>query len=80
LRVTLDEVRDLATIYFTDEKQSYERGATYLVLANDEEAPRPVSIEVQLGFEEYRRLLWITVRPASQALPPDLLGAAERVS
>jgi hypothetical protein len=45
----------------------------------DEQNPRPVSIEVQLGFEGYERLLWMTVRPASEALPADLLATAERV-
>jgi hypothetical protein len=79
MRLTLDEKRDLATLYFSDEHQTYEGGGTYLVLANDEQNPRPVSTEVQLGFEGYERLLWIMVRPASQALPEDLLATAERV-
>jgi hypothetical protein len=79
MRLTLDEKRDLATLFFSDEHQTYEGGGTYLVLAHDEEKPRPVPIEVQLGFERYERLLWMTVRPASEALPADLLATAERV-
>jgi hypothetical protein len=79
MRLTLDEQRDLATLYFRSERQTYDTGGTYLVLVNDEQNPRPVSIEVQLGFEGYERLLWMTVRPASEALPADLLATAERV-
>jgi hypothetical protein len=73
----LDTDRDELWLYFSEEHQSYERGATYLVLANDEENPRPRSIEVQLGFEDSRRLLWMTVRPASEALPSEMLAEAE---
>lgn len=78
MRITLDEGRDEATIHLSDEPQSYERGSTYLVLANDEKEPRPRSVEVQLGFEDERRLLFILVRPASEALPAALLEHAER--
>ena len=79
MRMVLDEARDTATFYFSDERQSYEAGATYLVLANDEDNPRPFSIEVQLGFEANEHLLWMTVHPASMALPPELLDSAKRV-
>jgi hypothetical protein len=78
VRITLDEQRDQATIYLSDEPQTYEGGSTYLVLASDEEKPRPESVEVQLGFEGERRLLFIMVRPASEALPAALLTEAER--
>jgi hypothetical protein len=79
MRLTLDEQRDLATLYFSNERQTYDDGGTYLVLVNDEENPRPVSIEVQLGFERNERLLWVTVRPASKALPAEMLATAEPV-
>jgi hypothetical protein len=79
VRIILDEGRDQATIYLSDERQSTSRGSTYLVLANDEDSPRPRSTEVQLGFEAERRLLFIIVRPASEVLPADLLAEAERV-
>jgi hypothetical protein len=79
MKLTLDEKRDLATVYFSDERQTYDGGATYLVLANDEQNPCPVSIEVQLGFEDCERLLWMTVRPASEALPAEFLATAEPV-
>jgi hypothetical protein len=78
--VTLDAERDIATFHVSDDQQSYERGSTYLVLANDEDAPRSNPVEVQLGFEDGQRLLWITVHPASEALPAALLDAAARVS
>jgi hypothetical protein len=76
MRITLDPDRDEARIHVSDEPQSYERGSTYLVLANDEENPRPDPVEVQLGFNDERRLLLILVRPASQALPAALLAQA----
>ena len=79
VRITLDEELDQATIYLSDEPQSYERGSTYLVLANDDEKPRAESTEVQLGFEDEHRLLFILVRPASEVLPATLLAQAERV-
>jgi hypothetical protein len=78
VRVELDETRDEARIYISDEQQSYKRGATYLVLANDKNEPHPTPTQVQLGFEDYRRLLWVTVRPASAALPHEVLATAAR--
>jgi hypothetical protein len=78
VRILLDEARDEATIAFTDERQSYENGSTHTVLANTRESPYPESIEVQLGFEDERRLLFILVRPASVALPQELRAQAER--
>lgn len=78
MHLTLDEKGDEATIYLSDERQSYERGATFLVVAHDKKNPRPEAIAVQLGFEEYERLLWIKVSQASKALPEELLAQAER--
>jgi len=78
MRLELDETRDEVRIYFSAERQTYESGATYFVLANDEEHPRPDPVEVQLGFEDCERLLFMIVRPASKALPADLLASAVR--
>ena len=78
VRLTLDEDRDEATIYLSDERQSDERGATFLVVAHDKSNPTPEVITVQLGFEEYERLLWIKVSQASKALPDALLAQADR--
>ena len=70
MKVRIDRDRDEATIYFGDEKgQSFEHGHTSLVLT--------VPAEVQLGFEGERRLIWMSVRPASLVLPPELLDQAE---
>jgi hypothetical protein len=80
VRVTFDEDRDQATIYVSDERQSYERGATFPVLVHDEEKPESGEIMVQLGFEDYERLLWIKVNEASKALPGPLLAQAEKRS
>jgi hypothetical protein len=78
VRVELDETRDEARIYVSDERQSHERAATHLVLANDKNDPHPSPTEVQLGFKDYRRLLFVTVRPASEALPAEVLASATR--
>jgi len=78
VRIILDEVSDQATIYLSDEPQSYERGATFLMVAHDKKNPRPEAITVQLAFEDYERLLWIKVSQASKALPKALLAQAER--
>lgn len=80
MRVVYDEEQDEARIYFSKERQSREAGGTYLVLVNDEEKPRPRSVEVQLGFEGRQRLLFIIVSPASEVLPAALLAEAERPS
>lgn len=74
MKVELDDTLDEARIYISDERQSYERGATYLTL----NAPHPTPTQVQLGFEDYRRLLFVTVHPASAALPHDVLATAAR--
>jgi hypothetical protein len=39
----------------------------------------PIPVEVQIGFEDYERLVFISIRPASKALPPELLASATRV-
>jgi len=78
VRITLDEERDLATIYLSDERQSSEHGSTFLIVAHDKKNPRPEAITVQLAFEEYERLLLIMVSQASKALPEALLAQAER--
>jgi hypothetical protein len=78
MRIELDEAADTVTFRFSEERQSYEAGGTYLVLA-DEDGSRPDPIEVQIGFEAEERLLWMSVHPASRALPAELLGSAQRV-
>jgi hypothetical protein len=70
MRVTLDAERDRATVYLSEERQSYEQGGTYLVLTEP--------VEVQLGFEGEHRLVFVIVHPASKVLPPELLAKAER--
>jgi hypothetical protein len=78
VRITYRPENDEAIIYVSEEKQSQKGGGTYLVCINDETADPPSSIDVQLGFEGKQRLLFIIVRPASVALPADLLASAER--
>lgn len=68
--VTLDEAHDRATIYLGEERQTCEHGGTYLVLTEP--------VEVQLGFEGEHRLVFVTVCPASQVLPAELLAQAKR--
>jgi hypothetical protein len=68
--VTLDKAHDRATIYLGEERQTYEDGATYLVLTDP--------VEVQLGFEGETRLVFVSVCPASKVLPAELLAQAER--
>jgi len=68
--VTLDDTHDRATIYLSEERQSYEHGGTYLVLTDP--------VEVQLGFEGEHRLVFVMVCPASKVLPAELLAQAER--
>lgn len=81
MRVVLDEERDEATIFLSDERQSYERGATYGVVVDDEarRTPEGDSVLVNVAFEDYERLLWIKVSRASTALPQALLAEAERI-
>ena len=86
MRVTYDIERDLATIYLSEERQSYDGGATYLLVVDEGEQAEPDSarepVVVQIGFEGYERLLWIQVDHASRALPEALLRHAhpERLS
>lgn len=77
MRITYDPDRDLARIRFSDERQSYDEGSTEWVLLNDEVGSDLPLIDVQLGFEGGTRLLWMSVSPASVALPGDLLASAE---
>jgi hypothetical protein len=70
MRVRLDTEHDRATIYLSDERQSYEHGGTGLVLTDP--------VEVQLGFEGEHRLVFVIVCPASKVLPDELLAQAER--
>jgi hypothetical protein len=79
MRIELNEARDEATVHFGDERQTHEDGATWLVLINDDDHPRADPVEVQIGFEDYERLIFINVRPASKALPAELLASATRV-
>ena len=81
LRIVLDEERDEVTIFLSNERQSAERGATYLVAVHDKQKaiPDPDSIAVNVAFEDYERLLWIKVSRASKALPGLLLAQAERI-
>ena len=70
MHIRLDTQRDRATIYLSDERQSYEHGGTYLVLTDP--------VEVQLGFEGDHRLVFVIVCPASKMLSTELLEQAER--
>lgn len=76
MRIEYEAKVDRATIHLSDEKQS-KAGGTYLLCFPDETQPEPRSIDVQLGFEE-NRLLFVIVRPASVALPAELLAGAEK--
>jgi hypothetical protein len=69
MRVRLDRKLDRATVYLSEERQSYEHGGTYLVMTQP--------VEIQLGFEGERRLISVMVCPASEVLPPSLLEQAE---
>jgi hypothetical protein len=77
MRLEYDETRDRARIVIGDEAQTYESGYTEAVPVTPEDADRGVM--VQLGFEHPARLLWISVEPATRALPRDLLAEATRV-
>jgi hypothetical protein len=81
VRIVLDEERDEAMIFLSDERQSAERGATYGVVVHDtlKGTPDPDSVLVNVAFEDYERLLWIKVNRASKALPQALLADAERI-
>lgn len=79
MRITLDEAADEATIVISDERQSYKRGSTHLVLERDP-GPDRSRVEVQVGFQGDGRLLFFLVQPASVALPPALLARAERIA
>ena len=75
MRIAYDSKLDEAWVYLSEEKQSKEHGGTHLVCVPDNTLPEPRSINVQLGFEG-NRLLFVIVRPASVALPADLLANA----
>jgi hypothetical protein len=79
MRITFDPNADEATIFLSEEAQSFERGSTSLVTVHDraKPTPDPDAFTVQLAFEEYERLLWIKVSRASKALRADLLAQAE---
>jgi hypothetical protein len=59
-----------------DEPQTRD-GYTEALFITPEGANKGVM--VQLGFEQPTRLLWISVEPASAALPDELLGGATQV-
>jgi hypothetical protein len=69
MRTFYDPDRDEVTIYFGEKRQSYDHGGTSLVMTQP--------LEVQIGFEGESELIFISIRPASQALPGAFLEAAE---
>lgn len=79
MRVELDVPRDRAIVYFSDEPQSLDHGATYLALVRNESDPEAGPATVQLGFEDYERLLFVVVEQASVVLPAELLSSATRL-
>jgi hypothetical protein len=79
MRIELNEAQDEAKPYFSAERQTYAGGATWMILVADEHRPQPDPVEVQIGFENYERFVFVSVRPASKALPAELLASATRV-
>ena len=77
MRLEFDEGRDRARLVIVDEPQTRDSGYTEALFITPEDADEGVM--VQLGFEQPTRLLWISVEPASAALPEDLLDGANRV-
>ena len=86
MHVTYDSESDIAKIYVSAERQSYDDGATYLLVVDEHEDegrhPARSPLFVQIAFEAYERLLWIQVHDASRALPEAVLRDArpERLS
>ena len=76
--ISYDPNLDEATIRLSDERQSYDEGQTQMVQVRDDTGPEPLTIDVQLGFEGNRRLMWVSVHPASVALSAELLASAEK--
>jgi hypothetical protein len=78
MRVVFDEQHDRATFVIVDGQQTHETGYTEALFVTPDEAE--AGVMVQLGFEQPARLLWISVEPASLALPRDVLAAATRAN
>ena len=81
MRVTYDSESDIAKIYVSEERQSYDDGATYLLVVDEHEhheerEPVRSPLFVQIAFEAYERLLWIQVHDASRSLPEAVLRDA----
>jgi hypothetical protein len=81
MRVEFDEERDRAKFIFVDDARQTRDGgyteAMYVTDASIEPTSEP-GLMVQVGFETPLKLLWLSVEPASLALPRDVLAAAER--
>jgi hypothetical protein len=78
VRLEFDEENDRAKLVIVDERQTYESGHTEAVYVTPNQEDEP-GVMVQIGFESPCKLLWISVEPASRALPRELLEGAKGV-